>query len=139
MSDFDVDWLGSTRQPNNESYDVSVSRREWDYQKAEIERLTDQVVRQNTHLLSTLKLTKELKVEIERLKKASKWVSVDERLPEYSSDVLFFSTQITVEAGWFDGAYFNESVTLEPVMDATHWQPLPAPPTVQEQEEETNK
>ena len=35
--------------------------------QAEIERLTDQVVRQNTHLLSTLKLAKERKVEIERL------------------------------------------------------------------------
>jgi hypothetical protein len=100
--DFDVDWLGSTRPPNNESYDVSVSRREWDYQKAEIERLTDQVVRQNTHLLSTLKLTKELKAEIERLTKALKlaeagWRSgtADEFLKAHNSNLEYLHSDFT--------------------------------------------
>jgi hypothetical protein len=99
MSDFEVWCRYHINDTNSES--LLVAEQVWDILQAEIERL-----------------------------KASKWISVDERLPEYSSDVLFFSAEIgSVEAGFFDGAYFGDAVG-EPVMDVTHWQPLPDPPKV---------
>jgi hypothetical protein len=143
MSDFEVWCRYHINDTNPES--LLVAEQVWDILQAEIERLRESLIRTDNEncrvsqlRVESVQREQQKNREIKRLKKASKWISVDERLPEHSSDVLFFSAEIgSVEAGFFDGAYFGDAVS-EPVMDVTHWQPLPEPPKVQKEEEISN-
>jgi hypothetical protein len=57
------------------------------------------------------------------------WVSVDERLPEQESRVLFCLKGGAMIAGYFfeNHFYSGDSYCFKTV---THWQPLPEPPKV---------
>ncbi len=65
----------------------------------------------------------------EKMEQAAPWVSVTDRLPE-GGEVLVYDPEVrevTVaffESGRWIGRGYNEEHTV------THWQPLPAPPTV---------
>ena len=57
------------------------------------------------------------------------WISVEDRLPEDTKQVLFFWSNRWFELGYYDGNewhewWYNGSICL----DVTHWMPLPDPP-----------
>ncbi len=56
----------------------------------------------------------------------SKWISVEDRLPELHDEILVYSEDNGVELGSLQSYGFESSFT-EPD-DITHWQPLPADP-----------
>jgi hypothetical protein len=71
--------------------------------------------------------------EIERLKKASKWISVDERLPDEDGWVIVSGGLDSFAASYLDGKfYYANGVNCgsREVFYVTHWQPLPDPPKV---------
>ena len=61
-----------------------------------------------------------------------KWISVKERLPESSKNVLAYKSygQGYMVASYFDGKWFPPDGIQFPVI--THWMPLPEPPKEKE-------
>lgn len=84
----------------------------------------------NTHLKAAAKKRNteiaELKKEIERLKKG-KWVSVEDRLPEYGEKVLTFRKKSENSYEYIDIASYG-SVGKGFASAITHWMPLPESP-----------
>lgn len=65
----------------------------------------------------------------------SKWISVDDRLPENDDEVLVYNHRDGINLGEFDlekvGPYNRGWQTYydwAPHMSPTHWMPLPKPP-----------
>ena len=62
----------------------------------------------------------------------SKWISVDEALPEDCKEVLIYDKECGIIMGWYnekDKVWSADFVSdLETV---SHWQPLPAPPVIE--------
>lgn len=80
--------------------------------------------------------TKELREEIERLKE-SKWISVEDRLPEKHTSCIVFSMKTKTNNSFvtesdFDGKYFYHPYHGQEILGVyehiTHWQPLPNNP-----------
>ena len=89
----------------------------------------------NCGACETCEISKEilkLHRRIERLKKQNKWISVEERLPEKSGDVLCYKKNgISVLPYSHKHKAFNaydSSYSAEYVIPVTHWMPLPKPP-----------
>lgn len=61
--------------------------------------------------------------------KASKWISVKERLPEVEADILAYIGEGSFVVCWMthDG-YWQCPAYLMDKDDVTHWMPLPRPP-----------
>ncbi|HEY1044976.1 MAG TPA: DUF551 domain-containing protein [Bacteroidia bacterium] len=75
--------------------------------------------------------TASLQKEIEELK-ASKWISVEDRLPEntgqnFSEKVLILYDSGVISVVFYDYEFNDWSILHHPIV--THWQPLPEPPT----------
>jgi hypothetical protein len=103
--------------------DVEALEAEMDVFEEEAESLEDDI----THLEMVV-TTQE--AEIERLK-ASKWISVDERLPEYEQKVMaYMQDRGTVILTVFLDDFALARVGSKGIQQhgVTHWQPLPAPP-----------
>lgn len=62
--------------------------------------------------------------------KRPKWISVEDRLPEFRQHVIVYDELAVGEAYW-NGKIF-EWVADENIAFATHWMPLPEPPTTKE-------
>jgi hypothetical protein len=101
--------------------------------RAEVERLNNVVLDYQTRCnpyvsLATQRDADQLRAEVERLKKAQRWISVAEQLPETRDPVLTlwvsgmqWVKQYDQQHGWNTGA------------QVTHWMPLPKlPKEVQE-------
>lgn len=86
-------------------------------------------------LQSTSNELEALKAEIKELKDRMEWISIDDRFPEHNQRILFLTIWDDIEKGVFlekdqfdrpnmfcNGAFFKTS-------QATHWMPLPLPPT----------
>ena len=76
-----------------------------------------------------------LKAENDKLRKAQEWISVEDRLPEFDTDVLAAYFEHHIKEYWVDKRIdFLDDETFELVGsmwtegEPTHWQPLPAPP-----------
>ena len=82
-----------------------------------------------------------LNAEIDRLQaenaelRKSKWISVEDRLPEFDTDVLAAYFEHHIKEYWIDKRIdFLDDETFELVDSMwtegapTHWQPLPPPP-----------
>jgi hypothetical protein len=85
----------------------------------------------------------EAQAEIERLR-AGNWISVDDKLPDIPRDLQSSGVVLVIADDecqslctfYEDGSFCDEY--QEEFTNVTHWQPLPEPPTEQ-QEEETSK
>jgi hypothetical protein len=72
--------------------------------------------------------TKELREEIERLKE-SKWISVEERLPEENESILLYGKMYGwKQSGIFHNGKFYKDHDFKIKIKPTHWQPLPNNP-----------
>ncbi len=62
----------------------------------------------------------------------SKWISVEDRLPEKNQDVLTFDSEGYIDVCVYefreDGNVFMVTDTCSVLKNVTHWQPLPQPP-----------
>lgn len=59
---------------------------------------------------------------------SSKWISVEERLPEEEVQVLVYG-RIFMDIGWIlDGKWKSEYINAYDDDEITHWMPLPEPP-----------
>ena len=62
----------------------------------------------------------------------SKWISVEDRLPEKNEDVLTFDSEGYIDVCVYefreDGNVFMVTDTCSVLKNVTHWQPLPQPP-----------
>ena len=56
----------------------------------------------------------------------SEWISVEDRLPEAHDDILVY----TCDGDIYPITAMRRDITWIGISGATHWQPLPAPPTV---------
>ena len=84
----------------------------------------------------------ELSADAERqgfeiVKKVSdEWISVDERLPEIAQLVLcctpLWERTPIVNGIYLSAGYWHMPYVYEDIPGVTHWQPMPAPPRVQE-------
>lgn len=64
-----------------------------------------------------------------RAQVGSKWISVEDKLPDGFGDFLVFGT------GFLETDYFSSSISEFAYRDdATHWMPLPKPPELLESE-----
>ena len=55
----------------------------------------------------------------------SEWISVEERLPEAHDDILVY----TCDGDIYPITAMRRDITWIGISGATHWQPLPTPPT----------
>lgn len=67
-----------------------------------------------------------LRAEIDRLKRGG-WISVRERLPKIGDNVLVFYRRAN-EYGVDIMRFVGRWVKVDPLIEVTHWQPLPEPP-----------
>lgn len=62
----------------------------------------------------------------------SAWISVNDRLPETTGDVLAYFSGEGIVVAFFDPGetrpWWHELTTADAWETPTHWQPLPAPP-----------
>ena len=59
----------------------------------------------------------------------SKWISVDEALPEDCTEVLIYDKECGIIMGWYNEKYKLWSADFVCELETvTHWQPLPEPP-----------
>lgn len=66
----------------------------------------------------------------------SKWIAVEERLPEKYKDLLLHTTTDGIDHGWWDGKEwvlyrtdpYDETIRF-PTEMVTHWQPIEPPPS----------
>lgn len=70
--------------------------------------------------------------QIDRLKKQNKWISVDERLPEKSGEVLIYKPNY-VDVLPYSRKHqafnaYDDLVSVDYAIAVTHWMPLPKPP-----------
>jgi len=66
---------------------------------------------------------------IEEYAPQPKWISVKERLPEPDEKVIGVNSTGTVDVGYWNAEYDDLELNDSWFLNATHWQPLPTPPT----------
>lgn len=69
-------------------------------------------------------------VELRLNTNQSKWISVEDRLPEKYTDVLVLFKDNDVRCRYFEGnnRFYNLNEDIDITDLITHWQPLPEPP-----------
>lgn len=65
----------------------------------------------------------------------SKWISVDERLPEHKQNIMVLNDGVVGMCSYnmtyfFDNIYYGNQETFG--HNVTHWMPLPEPPKLDE-------
>lgn len=68
--------------------------------------------------------------ELDRLKKGSEWISVKERLPDTSDQILIYLDNGNICVGYYDIADKHFIIFLSATTRAIYWMPLPEPPNV---------
>ena len=58
-----------------------------------------------------------------------KWISVKDKLPELFNPVMIWDSLETVVIGYLsDASWYAYCVDDDPLLEVTHWMPLPEPP-----------
>jgi len=77
----------------------------------------------------------DLIAENDKLRQAMEWISVEDRLPEFDTDVLAAYFEHHIKEYWvdkridfLDDETFELSCSMWTEGEPTHWQPLPPPP-----------
>ena len=69
--------------------------------------------------------------ELQRLQQASRWIPVEEKLPEEGAMVRCYFNKVTFDGFVKNGVWFTHFLEYDAEVRVTHWlliQPLPTPP-----------